>query len=190
MGLLLEAFDAARAPEPRGPTADWTMGHAAGLAEGAGLAEARAAARHDTLSGELVQSLSDMAFGYAEARGAVLASLGPLIRLVLDRLLPEAASSALIPRLAEAVVAAAREDSARPLVLHVHPSRATALRAALDRAGDGPATVATDASLGADAARMALDGQETSLDLGACLSDLRGALSALLDDTGRKARHG
>lgn len=204
MGLLYEAFDEVRADAAPGPSLEWAAGHDAGLTQGlaTGIAQGTEAteALSGTLSAELSQALADTAFGYAEARGQILASLGPLFQVLIDRLLPALAAEALTPWLAEALQEAAREDSARPLVIHVHPDRIEALRACLPGDGPagffGPARLLADSSLGLHDARLERPDRETALDLGACLATLSetlraisGSLRATPEDPARKARH-
>lgn len=192
MPLLLEAFDAVApeaAPEPLpGPSRDWLEGHAAGVAEGLARGVAEAEARSGHLSDELARSLQDMAFGYAEARGQVLASLRPLFGCLIEALLPALAAEALGLWIVEALLHAARTDSAAPLVVDLHPDRLAAVDACLPPGF--PASLQPDPELGPQAARLRLGSQETDLDLDACLDALREALSALLDETSRKSRHG
>lgn len=192
MPLLLEAFDvavAASIPEPTaGPSSDWLEGYAAGHAEGRAQGIAETEARADLLSGELARHLQDLTFGYAEARGQVLASLRPLFGLLIDSLLPAIAADALGPWIAEALLHAARTDSAAPFAIDVHPEQVAAVSACLPPGF--PASLRSDPSLGQRAARLSLGPQDTDLDLDACLAALREALSALLDDTSRKACHG
>lgn len=192
MPLLLEAFDAAlpeAAPEPPpGPSPDWLDGHAAGHAEGLAQGAAEAEARSTHLSAELARSLQEMTFGYAEARAQVLESLQPLFRLLIDALLPAMAAEALGPWIAEALLDAARTDSAAPFAIALHPDRVASVAACLPPGV--PASLRPDPTLGPMAARLSLASRETDLDLDACLAALREALSALLDDSSRKVRHG
>lgn len=189
MPILLEAFDVLPSPpEPAGPSPDWLDGQAAGFAEGLAQGAAEAEASAARLTRELAQSLQDMAFGYAEAREQVLASLRPLFAVLMDRLLPQAATEALGPWIAQALMDAARSDSATPIVVEVHPDRVEAVRACLPPGS--PATLRPDASLGHGAARIGTPLGESDLDLDACLAAMREALSALSDLTKGMIRHG
>jgi flagellar biosynthesis/type III secretory pathway protein FliH len=193
MGLSLEDFDDAAPVAASGPSAEWLDGHAAGLREGRAAGRAATEAEGGLLLRELGQTIGDMTFGYAEARGQVLLALGPLFQLVIERLLPAVAGEALAPWLAEAVAEAARADVPAALVVAVHPSRAEALAACLPPAAAGGragALVVPDASLGPNAARLAGPGAETALDLDACVAALSEALSALFDEPHRKVSHG
>lgn len=189
MPMLLEAFDILPPlPEPEGPSPDWLDGHAAGLAQGLAQGAAEAEARSDHLTGELAQSLQDMAFGYAEAREQVLASLKPLFAALADRLLPQAAAEALGPWIAQALSDAAQSDSAAPIVVELHPDRVEAVRACLPPGS--PATLRPDASLDRSAARITTPLGESDLDLGACLAAMQEALFALSDANTGMIRHG
>lgn len=192
MPLLLEAFDAvapeAAADPTPGPSPAWLEGYAAGYAEGLAQGAAEAEARSTHLSGELARSLQDLTFGYAEARGQVLASLQPLFGLLIDALLPAMAAEALGPWIIEALLHAARTDSAAPFTIDLHPDRMAAVEACLPPGL--PARLRAEPGLGPNAARLSLGPQDSDLDLEACLAALRAALSALFDETSRKDRHG
>lgn len=191
MALLLEAFDALPEPAPEapaGPSPEWLDGQAAGFAEGLAQGRAEAETRSAHLSAELARSLQDMTFGYAEARAQVLESLQPLFGLVIDAILPAMAAEALGPWIAEALLGAARADSAAPFAVDLHPQRMAAVEACLPPGF--PATLRPDPTLGPLAARLSLASRETDLDLDACLAAVRAALSALLDDSSRKVCHG
>ncbi|MBP1805085.1 hypothetical protein [Rubellimicrobium aerolatum] len=192
MGLMLESFDAAPPEpvpeEPAGPSAEWREGFAAGHAEGLSQGRAEAEAESAHLSAELARGLQDMAFGYAEARGQVLAALRPLVELLIERLLPQLAAEALGPWIAQAVLDAARADSAAPLVVDLHPDRIEAVRACLPPGM--PATLRPDPALGPNAARLSTLHRESDLDIDACLGAIREALSALIDTSPGLLRHG
>ncbi|TNC71307.1 hypothetical protein [Rubellimicrobium roseum] len=173
---------------PARPPTGWLEGFAAGQAEGLAAGRAEADTRSDRLSADLAGKLQDMTFNYAEARGQVLASLRPLFELLIDRLLPAIAAQAVAPWLVQALLDAARADSATPLVIHLHPERLGAVRACLPPGL--PAQLRPDPALGLQAARLTSREGESDLDLDACLLALREALSTLLDATSGKVRHG
>lgn len=177
MGLALEEFGAAPAPVSEGPPAAWLEGHAAGLAEGLAMGREAAQAEAAHLSAELAGALGDMAFAYAEARETVLGALGPLFAALCDRLLPGLAAAALGPWIAEVLAEAARSDSACPVTVALHPSRIGAVAACLP--ADAPVRLIPDAALGPHAARIDRAGEETDLDLDACLATLTDALASL-----------
>lgn len=191
MPLVLEPFDRpAPAPEPAptGPSPDWLDGHAAGFEEGLALGRAEAQADGAAVTRELAQSLQDLTFAYAEAREQVLVALRPLFALVVDRLLPALAAEAVGPWIVQALLEAARHDTAQPLVIALPPDRIEPVRACLPPGL--PARLEADPTLGPTAARLSQPGRESELDLDACLAAMGEALTALLDDTARKVRHG
>lgn len=179
MALLLESFDPPEQTESSGPSAEWLAGHAAGLAEGIAQEAARAEAEGTRISQELATALQDAAFTFAEARAQVIASLGPLIEVIVARLLPALAAEALGPWLRVEVERAARADAACPVTIHVHPSRLDAVRACLP---PGAAhRLSPDPALGPHGARLSCGTRETALDLDACVAGIRAALSNLAE---------
>lgn len=189
MGLRLEAFDEA-APPAAGPSADWILGHAAGLAEGIARGRAEALAEAEARGAALAEggarALADLAWTYAEARGQVLGGIAPLVRALMDGLLPPLAAEALGPWIAEAVREAAEADLGAPRVL-VHPDALAALAVRLPP--EAAHALGPDPALGPGEARVALPGGETSLDVEAALLRLRHGLLPLLDAPETR-RHG
>jgi hypothetical protein len=185
--LLLEPFDApdttSGAPEH---SADWLAGHAEGVL--AGLAQAMA--QDARLSDEVVQTLSDMAFTYAETRTQVLASLGPLFRSLLDRFLPELVRQMLLPHILEQILTAAQVDSQRPLRLSVSPGVFRALATTLSGPMPMPVILTADAQLGDGSAIMSHGDNETALDLDGLAAGITEVLQALFDETTERKNHG
>ena len=186
--LTLEAFDSPPdlpEPEPAGPSDDWLDGHATGVAEGL----SRAAAETDARLAEIAQSLADISFGFAEARAAVLASLGPLFSTLADRLLPGLAAQAQRAALIEAATAAARADSAAPLDIRVHPALADQIAAVVPDLPDLPFTIRADPGVAPGQILVSHRSQDTLLDAEALIAALAAPLAFLRDEPQRKAGH-
>jgi len=184
---FLETFDAPRS-EMAGPShsSDWRNGYAEGFIAG----HAKSAEREALLSEEIIQSMADLAFTYAEARIQVLKSLEPLFRSILERLLPELVRHLLLPHILDELVTAANVDSASPMQLTVSPQDGPALSRFLSGAMPIPLQVSTAPHLGAGQVMLAHRGIETALDLDGLMKGIDAVLRALFDETAKRSRHG
>lgn len=187
---LLESFDLAvplfgpaMAPVP---SPDWRDGHAQGFAEG----RAQAGTEQAALSVEMAQTLSDMAFGYAEARAHVLTALGPLFAALIDHVLPGVTEAAHASDLVSLLNAAAKQDSAVPLELTVHPTRSAGLAALLPYAVGLPILLISDPTVGPDQAILRTGRGETMLDTGAVIIGAKAALAAIFETADQGVSYG
>ena len=184
--LTFECVDLAEPDDPATPSPDYAAGHAAGLAEG----KAAAAADHGMLQDAAVQALSDMAFGYAEARQHILAGLRPLFTVLIDRLVPEIAAAALIPQVVEMRMAAAEQARREVIEIAVCPAHVAALTTVAADCGAMPVRIVTDPDLGPLMARWQSAGSATLLDLGAAVATITSALAAVAAPDERTQTHG
>ena len=177
MALLLEAFDADPVDAfemPPLPNEDYLNG----FAEGEAAAKEAFAQDQLTLKSELVQSVSDMAFGYEEASAQMIANLDPLFKVMLKKLLPATLSKGLNAMLYDLLISTAKIDALAPITISVHPDQLEAAKSALE---DTTANLLlqSDLSLGPHAALTQSVSGESVLDLDAALSEINGVLDAL-----------
>jgi flagellar assembly protein FliH len=151
---------------------------------------AEAAERQDWLNDEVVQGLADIAFGYAEARQHILASLHPLFSVMIDRLLPETAAAALVPHIVAQLDACAAADSTGPVEILASPDNVARLAPALAAATTVPWQLTEDPTLGPVELRWKTPQVESGLDLEGVLIGIRGALAAVTESNQRKNGHG
>ncbi len=190
LALALEEFDDVPAPAIGGasaaPSPDWQDGHAAGRAE----ALAEAATAQGALALGFVETLEDMAFGYAEARGVLMSELVGFFDRLAETLLPSLGPEVLTAHLAQALAQAAHADLAQPLVLRVAVADVVGVSDRLAARPDLPFTCRADPGLAPGSATLSGGGRETSLDAARLVSDLRAILSAFIDDQRQEATHG
>ena len=199
--LRLDCFDDADggcAPaQPDGPTtallaederlAAYEKGYAAGWEDAVAAREGDA----QRLREDLAQNLRDLAFTFQEARAHVLRSLEPLLRTMVDRVLPDVARSGFGAAVAAEACAAAGTVATAPVEILVAPGNVAAVEAAL---GDDPALpvrLVADPALAEGQARFRLGGEEAVFDQDAMLAAIRRHVTDFLDQSlERQAFHG
>jgi flagellar assembly protein FliH len=182
----LEDFDPPAAA-PAGPGAEWLAGYEAGVADG----RAQERLEQGAIAAETAQAIADLGFGFAEARAHVMAALGPLFAVLVERLVPDLLRDSFGPRILDHLARAARADAAQPLVLRVGEDDAPALARLVAAQSAVAVTVRPDPRLGAGQAVIEGDASgDTSLDLAALERDITEALAAALPQLERTKRHG
>jgi flagellar assembly protein FliH len=195
--LRLESFDpegsaaagaalAADAEERR--LAAYESGYAAGW-EDAVAAQAGDARR---LREDLARNLRDLSFTYHEARAEVLKGLAPLLRAMIDQVLPETARATLGARIAEVVAAEAERLGSPPVQIVVAPADRAAVEAALPDSPPFDLALAVEPTLAEGQVHFRFGSEERVLDLPALLDRIRALVTDLLDPSlsPREARHG
>ena len=177
---LLFAFEdfaspAVARPEPQRPEdlPGYAEGHAAAMAE--------VAAHQSHLSQDVVQAISDISFGFAEARLHVMTSLEPLFRVLVDRLLPATLPDSFRTHVVATLIAAAKADIAQPFHLTLHPKQIESVAAILPPTLSALVTLTADGALSRHSATIRHGRMETAIDHDALQADIVQALSALFD---------
>lgn len=144
----------------------------------------------DAAHARLAQMLERVNFTYHDARGHVLNGLEPLLRAVLDTVIPAAARKALVPLVLEQVLPLAAVAGTPPLRLHVPAG----MRAAFETAFDGmvlpPLEIIEDPDADALSARLSLGGQVQQVDLSGVVRRLSGALDRFYQLQTQESSHG
>ena len=184
--FALEDFAAppAPAPDPQHPE------ELPGYAEGYAAAMAEIEASQTRLAQEVVQAISDITFGFAEARLHVMAGLEPMFRTLIDTVLPATLPESFRAHVVARLVANARTDVARPFVLALHPGQIDAVTAILPPPLAALLTLTPDPRLSPHAASIRQGDLETALDHDALLAEVTQALSALFDHITESKAHG
>lgn len=168
-----------------------SVAHAAG--HKAGLAEARAetAAMQARAASVLADKLQEIGFSHYEARRAILSSLEPLIRQVVDIVLPGLAQAALADVAAAQVTAVAELLTDGPVRLSCAPPMAESLRASLQSLADLPvaATVTPDPALSALEVRINAPGGERHIEIDRAIAGIRDGVLAFYDLASEERKH-
>lgn len=186
MGLSLEAFDTDGAADNDVASPRQTSQFQAGFEAGVEAGLQQAAAQQDALRADVVQSISDMAFGYNEARAHLLKHINPLILITINRLLPATLQSSLGVNLHQMIAEALEIDAAAPAILSVAPDQVAAITLALADMTHPHLTIQSDARLTSHAAIVTACTGETALDLDAALAQISDIYDAIPQSLQRK----
>ena len=165
---------------------DWQEGYDAGVAA----TRAEHGETQAQLSQEVIQALSDITFGFAEARLHVLAGLEPLFRALVNRILPAALADAFPAHIVSRLLAAAKTDISQPFRVLLHPTQIDAINDILPEQLAALLTVEASSSLSPHTAMIDGPTAETALDHDALLTELSESLSALFDHITESRSHG
>lgn len=169
-----------------GPSEEWQDGHANGFAE----AQSMLGADSSRVREELLQAISDMSFGYAEAKAEILQSLSPLFEALIKTFVPDLARASLIPLIQDCLLAAATDAAQTPLVVCVPPQDVVALTDLLAMDGTLPFTAKSDPALAPGQALVSAGQAEQMIDLSAVLDAAQQTLAALLTPSSKGALNG
>jgi flagellar assembly protein FliH len=199
--LRLDSFDAREgrgtAIEPSGPPqavlaederlAAYEKGYAAGWEDAIAAQEGDALRLREDLS----HNLRDLAFTFQEARAHVLRSLEPLLRAMVDRVLPEAARAGFGAAVVAEAAAAAGAAATTPVEILVAPENVAAVEAALGEDPALPVRLVADPLLAAGQARFRMGAEEGAFDQDALVAAIRGHVADFLNQSPeRHAHHG
>lgn len=189
--LMLEDFDeqARRANAVPSDPVESLPGYDAGFAAG----EAAAQSAQANIDAALVQTLNDMAFGFAEARQHLLQGIRPLFAALIDQLLPSVVDDAFRARLVDTLQQIAKDQSEAPVRLIVDASQAEAMTALLPAIQGLDITLLTQDDLGPHGALISYGDAECALDLDDLIAQVITVLGALFDITDQpeeSSKHG
>lgn len=141
---------------------------------------------------DLARSFADLSFTYHEARAHVLSGLEPLLRGMVDRILPVMVRDTIGASIVAEITAAADHLASAPIALAIAPSNRGAVEAALADIGSLPVTITEDDTLGEGQAQFRFGEEERALDLDALVGAIRTLVTQFLEtpDEERLAAHG
>jgi hypothetical protein len=174
--LRFEPFDDRPVTVDPGPTEDWRAGHAQGLAEAAAAAQLSEAATAEAA----LAALGDLAFTWAEARGAVLGALVPFFRALSERLLPDLAADAFMLHLVAELSQSAAADVPPAPGLALAPDDVARVMPLLDAAQLAGIRLTPDPALAPGQARILRGNGGTALDMPALVAALQEVIAAFL----------
>jgi flagellar assembly protein FliH len=121
----------------------------------------------------------------------MLSSLEPLLRALVDRVLPDIAGAMLGPFVVAEIAAEAERMADTPMIVAVSPENRAAVEAALPDAAGLPVELTEDATLADGQVRFAFGSGERTLDLDALLSTIQRLMTDFLStEDERKVSNG
>lgn len=193
---LLEDFDIAEAyPDLSDPEQDearedlrlaaFEHGYSAGWED----AVAAHADDHTHATGALARSLEDISFSYHEALGQMALSVEPLLRALIDKVLPAALSATLGEHLVDQIVEMAGDRAAQPVEIVVPAGAGSAVRPVLERDLAMPVRVVEDPALDPGRAYIRLGRAEREIDCDHLLAALAEATDACIHHLREETAH-
>lgn len=153
-------------------------------------ASASASDENARLAADLAGNLRDLAFTFEEARVHVLTGLEPVLREMLNRILPEVAKNTLPALVVERLEKAIDDNSARPVHLTVAPDCRAAVETMLPAECGFPIEVHEEETLTAGQAYLRLGKGEQQIDLTEAMQDIESLIADFFATTERLAEHG
>ena len=194
--FALEDFDIRKSPPPAPvvPEADVERIRREAYENGfqAGAADAVAAFQADEarLSSEFVATLRDLSFGFHEAATHVMSNVAPVLKAVVDTVLPRLMSETVGYTILEAVEPLMQEASDMPVRLLVAPDEAPAIRQIIGESGDVPFVVVEDPALQRGRANLKIGAVERQIDVSGVLDRISAAVDAVMELNTRKTANG
>ncbi|MCB1333792.1 MAG: ABC transporter ATP-binding protein [Roseivivax sp.] len=183
-------------PEPKAPpaTEDMTGDSLAAFEEGykAGWDDAVKAQNNDSrqIAGDLGQNLLDLSFTYHEAVAQVVRSLSPVLRQMVDAVLPALARQSLAPQIVEQLDTAVQHGADVPVEVLVAEGDLAAVTEAMDRDFGFPVRLRAAPELKQGQAEIRFADRETQIDMEEVLAAVGELMQGFLYENDKAVKHG
>ncbi len=134
------------------------------------------------VSSDLAQNLHELSFTYQEAYSSILKSLQPLLRGMVDAVLPHAAQATLGLRISELLHELAKEHGQQPVQIVTAPANGAAIEELLANDLPIPVTVNSEPSLGDGQVLIRIGGTEREVDLSEVLSEIDRSVTGFFEE--------
>ena len=161
-----------------------------GFQAGAADAVAANAADQTQMRGDIAATVQELGFTYQEAVAHVMSGVEPVLRALVDEILPTMMAETVAHSILQELMPLAEAAGDIPVRLLVAEADATALRHVLGQSTPVPLAIVEDASLVSGQAHLRLGSTERQIDVAAVLERLSTAVSAVADLNGRKLANG
>lgn len=138
------------------------------------------------ISAELAGNLRDLSFTYHEACAGLMAGLQPVLRGMVDTVLPEIARASLGVWVVEQLADLAREGLQKPIHIVCAPTNMQALDALLPEYDDPPVVLSAEPSLSEGQVYFRFGGTEYEINLDSVLAEISTAMSGFMSQTDKK----
>lgn len=144
----------------------------------------------DRIEAEFARNLEDLGFTFHEARSHVLGSLEPLLRAMVDTLLPEVVQDALGHVINDEIMPLAEQAADTPIEVRVSAGSRRVLDHLMGRVNATPLEIFEDDTLPDGQVFLRSAKSERCIDLTSALSRIKGAVTALYDINEKAFDHG
>ena len=144
----------------------------------------------ETAAVGIAQNLQDMSFTHREAYLKLCAGMKPLLKLIVEKLLPPVAQKVLGAHLLELLVALMDDRAETAVEIVVAPENLTDLKAMLADMAQVPFALSSDPSLSGGQAYLRAGQIEHEINLDAVLSGISEALEAFFDQNQEEMNDG
>lgn len=147
---------------------------------GAGWNDALQAQSEDVarLRTDLGRRLCEMELSYRDARRHILTALEPLLRDMVNKVLPAVAQTALGPMVLEQLKPIAEELAATPVEIRTSPANLDLVGTLVNRGTNLPLRIVAEATLTDGQAYVKLPGHAAKIDLDGVIGEIAGAVDA------------
>lgn len=180
MTLDLEAFDRERGesdpapPVNAGELAAFERGHRAGWDD----AMATQSDEMARLRAGFGQALADMSFSYTQARAEVLRQIAPVLRTMVEKVLPRLADATFVDRMAEVLGELAARSVSATFEIAVSPANLEAAQALADTPVPGGTRIVASPDIGPGQAMIRCALGERAIDIDGLLAAMEDAVMA------------
>ncbi|MDE9449706.1 flagellar biosynthesis protein [Aliiroseovarius sp. Z3] len=144
----------------------------------------------DRIEAEFARNLEDLGFTFHEARSHVLGSLEPLLRTIVDTLLPEVMRDALGQVINDEIMPLAEQAADTPIEVRVSTGSRQVLDHLMDRVTATPLQVFEDDTLPDGQVFLRSASSERCIDLTSALARIKRAVTALYEINEKAFEHG
>lgn len=164
----------------------------AGRAQGYEVAAKEFNAQEAEVSSILAQKIQETAFTHFEARQAIMDTLSPLIKKIIEVLAPQIAANSLPELVVEQVISAAKNQTDGPVKIYCAPDQEKVLEAVLTRMPEIPglAAIVSEPSFQSLEVRIASPRSDCQIDLDRVLGAIQSEITAFFGPQPKEANHG
>lgn len=134
------------------------------------------------ITSDLAQNLLDMSFTYNEAYTHLFRDLRPLLKDIVDKLLPRTMRGVVGPRIVEELQTAATGNLSSEAHILVNPDLVELVESLIEREDSFPVSVRGDARLAEGQAQLSLADREIEINLDETIAEISAALDAFTHD--------
>ncbi|AVO38845.2 ABC transporter ATP-binding protein [Pukyongiella litopenaei] len=145
---------------------------------------------HGRITEALMQSIEDLSFTYHEALAGMQVSTEPLLRALVEKVLPRALHDTLGLHLTERLTEMATAAAGQPVTVTVAPEDAKALQGAFQNRFPVDVELRQDPALTGGQVRLGIGQAETECDCDALIAEIGDSVDAYFHHVREAERHG